>query len=953
MRKTRGGCYISFHVVQAFLLLAFVDLAFTQEEPPPPGTPVKVERTSQAHKPPRTIDYRLPTAVTPLFYELHLTLHIHGSDPNKFKVEGTVDIMFQCHVVTNNVTLNVNNLLVDRDSFRFAAVGVAYPRTANYQSFETVEGSQQLVITLKEYLNCGVTYGMTLSFNSSIRNTPEGIFYGSYQTQKQTQYFVATKFEPIHARKAFPCFDEPHMKTTYRLTIVRPSDYITVGNTDPGMTKKEILVDGFRYQEDAFEINLNISTYSLAFAVGKFFKTPINDTSGYKVSVYSLEQNAKFSRYVEDLAAKLLKLFGSYFDGEQYLRKQDFVALPSSVASPNYGLKIYSDSRLLYNESDHTEEDKQLVASTVSYAAARQFFGAEITPEWWSYLWLVEGLAGYFEHLGIESVESEWKTWEHFVLDKLHVALLNDGSLSSRPVHREVQEPEAIEDMYDWVAYKKAPSLLRMVSLVVEPKLFKGFIKDYYRLTLNTVTYNQVLADLMKPHVLDPSMTNLKGTMEQWILQMNYPVVTVIRDFNDKDVVHVTQNRFLSDPKAKDPGFYKSSYKYRWTIPLTFTSSKELDFDKNHKDVYWLNNQDHAATITLKEMLPDINDKDGWILANVKQYGYYRVNYQIGNWEALSRQLKKDHTKIDSINRAQIINDAWNLARAYYLPLETALSTIEYLDKERDYLPWYTARRELRFLESMMAKSVLYKAFQAFIRDKTEAVLREFGLLTDLKDHMQILTRSLVADLACKADADEFRSQALKEYLKWMKTKTNGIPVNARKAVYCGAIAISHSDEFAFALQELKTAKFDSQKYTLLDGMSCSNLTYHINILLDLLLVPDIVLSENQAVSILTSVLQNRFGREEAWEFYRSYYKELTDKFASFKCSNMLPAIVEMFHTENELQEVNRFLAQKCPQLKSTIKQQCVDKIQTNIDLVKQNKPIIEKWLKDKGYHNK
>ncbi|BFZ00938.1 hypothetical protein BsWGS_03977 [Bradybaena similaris] len=934
MRKTRGGCYISFHVVQAFLLLAFVDLAFTREEPPLPGAPAKVERTPQAHKPPRTIEYRLPTAVTPIHYSLRLTLKIHGSDPNEFKVEGTVDIFFQCHVVTNNLTLNVNNLDVDRDSFRFTAKDVSYPATANYQTFEAVEGSQQLVITLKEYLNCGVKYYMSLNFTSSIRNTPEGIFYGSYQTREQTQYFVATKFEPIHARKAFPCFDEPHMKTTYRLTIVRPCDYITVGNTDPEMTKQEILVDGFRYHEDAFEIKPNISTYTLAFAVGKFFKTSINETSGYKVGVYSQEQNAKFTRYVEDLAVKLFTFFRSYFSfaGTAWEnKKQDFVALPSSVASPNYGLNIYSESRLLYNESDHTEEDKQLVASTVSYAAARQFFGAEITPEWWSYLWLVEGFAGYFEHLGIESVESEWKTWEHFVLDKLHVALLNDGSLSSRPVDREVQEPEAIEDMYDWVAYKKAPSLLRMVSLVMEPKIFKRFIR---------------------PLRFDPSIINLKGTMEQWILQMNYPVVTVIRDFNDNDVVHVTQNRFLSDPKAKDPGFYKSSYKYRWTIPLTFTSSKELDFDKNHEDVYWLNNQDHAATITLKVKLPDINDKDGWILANVKQYGYYRVNYQIGNWEALSRQLKKDHTKIDSINRAQIINDAWNLARAYYLPLETALSTIEYLDKERDYLPWYTARRELRFLESVLAKSVSYKAFQAFIKEKTMAALQEFGLLTDLTDHMQILTRSLVADLASKAKADEFRSQALQEYLKWMKTKTNGIPVNARKAVYCGALSIS-SDVWAFALQELKTAKFDSQKNILLAGMSCSTKTHRLNEILKLLLDPKVLLSESQAMDIITSVLQNRFGREEAWKFYRSNFKELTDKFASFKCSNILPAFAEMFHTDNELRKVNHFLAKECPQLKSTIKQQCMDKIRTNIDWVTENVPIIEKWLKDKGYHNK
>lgn len=59
----------------------------------------------------------------------------------------------------------------------------------------------------------------------------------------------------------------------------------------------------------------------------------------------------------------------------------------------------------------------------------------------------------------------------------------------------------------------------------------------------------------------DSSVINLKDVMEPWVRQMNYPVVSVIRDFNDNNVVHVTQKRFLADPTAKDPGVYKSPYR--------------------------------------------------------------------------------------------------------------------------------------------------------------------------------------------------------------------------------------------------------------------------------------------------------------------------------------------------------------------------------------------------------
>ncbi|KAI8743537.1 thyrotropin-releasing hormone-degrading ectoenzyme, partial [Biomphalaria glabrata] len=56
------------------------------------------------------------------------------------------------------------------------------------------------------------------------------------------------------------------------------------------------------------------------------------------------------------------------------------------------------------------------------------------------------------------------------------------------------------------------------------------------------------------------------------------------------------------------------------------------------------------------------NESSGWFLCNVHQNGYYRVNYQLSNWQALAMQLKTNHLVIPVINRAQLINDAWNLA---------------------------------------------------------------------------------------------------------------------------------------------------------------------------------------------------------------------------------------------------------------------------------------------------
>ena len=41
---------------------------------------------------------------------------------------------------------------------------------------------------------------------------------------------LATIFEPIDARIAFPCFDEPHLKAQFKITIVHPENTIALAN---------------------------------------------------------------------------------------------------------------------------------------------------------------------------------------------------------------------------------------------------------------------------------------------------------------------------------------------------------------------------------------------------------------------------------------------------------------------------------------------------------------------------------------------------------------------------------------------------------------------------------------------------------------------------------------------------------------------------------------------------
>ena len=63
-------------------------------------------------------------------------------------------------------------------------------------------------------------------------------------------------------------------------------------------------------------------------------------------------------------------------------------------------------------------------------------------------------------------------------------------------------------------------------------------------------------------------------------------------------------------------------------------------------------------------LLSGLPSKREWVIFNIQQTGFYRINYDIENWMAIKDQLLLNHKIIHNLNRAQIIDDAFQLAMA-------------------------------------------------------------------------------------------------------------------------------------------------------------------------------------------------------------------------------------------------------------------------------------------------
>lgn len=110
--------------------------------------------------------------------------------------------------------------------------------------------------------------------------------------------------------------------------------------------------------------------------------------------------------------------------------------------------------------------------------------------------------------------------------------------------------------------------------------------------------------------------------------------------------------------------------------------------------------------------MPDSNQ---WMIVNTQQVGYYRVNYDIDNWKLIVNQLLTNHTQIHTINRAQIIDDSMDLARAGLLDYHIGLDITKYLINEKEFVPWEAATNAFNFLDNTLRRSESYGLWRVIV----------------------------------------------------------------------------------------------------------------------------------------------------------------------------------------------------------------------------------------------
>lgn len=167
---------------------------------------------------------------------------------------------------------------------------------------------------------------------------------------------------------------------------------------------------------------------------------------------------------------------------------------------------------------------------------------------------------------------------------------------------------------------------------------------------------------------------NVATIMRSWENQAGYPVITVSRNGNQ---LTLTQDRFF---------YTEDTSSSLWWVPINYVVGSNPDFSDTKPDL-WMAGEKTVSISSVTAPKPWTNND--WIVVNIQESSYYRVNYDDNLWNLLIEQLNgNSFNQIHLLNRAQLVDDSLNLARAGKISYDVPFGILEYLSKESDYIPW-------------------------------------------------------------------------------------------------------------------------------------------------------------------------------------------------------------------------------------------------------------------------
>ncbi|XP_068156512.1 membrane alanyl aminopeptidase [Drosophila tropicalis] len=835
-------------------------------------------------------DYRLKDHINPVHYNISLRPYLLDSDTTKqFTFDGEVWIEVVPTVATSEVHLHSKNLTYSLVEYwaKPADGSTVAPTKLSFNAANTTNDDTSIVnLTTSAQLTANQAYILHFVYTGLMEDDMHGFYRSSYvNDNNETKWIGSTQFQTNHARRAFPSFDEPQFKATFNVTLKRHYTYNTASNTR--------LIGSYPdteagYYLDVYATTPHMSTYLLAFLVSEF-----SSRHDSNFSVLSRPEYYAQTQYSFNVGREILAEIGKFLNWNYYElgnTKMAMAAIPdfSAGAMENWGLLTYRERSLLVDNNVTTLSSIQAIAAVVAHEQAHMWFGDLVTCKWWSYTWLNEGFARYFQYFGTAFVEDQWELEKQFVVDQIQAVMAMDSTNATNPMtDNNTYTPAHLSRMFNSISYNKGATFIRMIEHTMGTESFQKSLQEYLQKYHHQSSIPEYLLQAWQANwAASRFNASSENIFNSFTTQVGYPLINA-ELASDGRSVSFTQKRFL----LKDNDGANASLVY--TVPISYATNLENNF-LNTTPKFILNpGVVHTETFT---------SALDWFIANVQQTSYYRVNYTEANWHAIHHALTAANwSNIHEINRAQIVDDLLNLARSGQITYNLTLDVLEYLETETNYIPWTSAFNGFNFLSIRLGTDIAN--FNNYIQQLTYKAYSQLGFEESSTDSaLNIYLRTKVLAWNCRYGNSDCVRQA-KSYFNSLST----VPKNLRSVVYCVGLREGGSAEFEALYQKFKIATVATEETLLQTSFGCVKNQTLIERVFNLVLSPEIRSQDKSAV-LSTLYTENNENVDPVFALVTSKYEELAEAMGGYSAvATVISNIAARFTEETQYADLQKF----------------------------------------------
>jgi aminopeptidase N len=282
--------------------------------------------------------------------------------------------------------------------------------------------------------------------------------------------------------------------------------------------------------------------------------------------------------------------------------------------------------------------------------------------EFWTQLWLKEGVARFMEFVGIDSIFPEWDAWTEFVQSVYGLAQALDAMKSSHPVEVEVKHSEEIDEIFDVISYAKGASFIRMISSYIGFQVFLDGMKIY----LKRNAYGNTVTEMLWQALEEASGSPVVALMTPWTSQIGFPIL-LLPESNEG---RIETPRFLASGPGSDTS--DGGDPPVWPIPVTAL----VEGSDETQGPWVINGPSDDESGALLDKIRSWEADGKWFKLNVDQTGFFRVGYRKDQWAALGKVMAPDGP-LPTTDRLGLISDSFAAGRAGYSSIVDSLSLVQ------------------------------------------------------------------------------------------------------------------------------------------------------------------------------------------------------------------------------------------------------------------------------------